>query len=219
MRNSRRAADRPLTSIEAAAALHCFHHPGDLIEVEHGGFGCRIQRHDCSFHLVQPVATGGLTQHSIDGLCVQQGMLRKFCRIQPTMRCADVVNRVENPLRQWPPSRYPQIEMVYDPECPNVEGARTAIRDALSAIGAPLAWREWDCTDAHTPVALRTLGSPSILVNGHDVGCDSGSIVQADANSCRVYRDECGCICGAPSAKLILKAIASSRAAEGTARQ
>ena len=40
------------------------------------------------------------------------------------------------------------------------------------------------------------LGSPSVLVNGEDVGCAGGSMAQADANSCRIYRDDCGCVCG-----------------------
>jgi mercuric ion transport protein len=116
-----------------------------------------------------------------------------------------------------PQSRYPRIEMVYDPDCPNVDLARTAIRGALTLIGAPLAWREWDCTDAATPDTMRVLGSPSVLVNGQDVGCGGGSMAQADANSCRIYRDGCGCICGAPSVELILKAISNIGASEETA--
>lgn len=114
-------------------------------------------------------------------------------------------------------SPHPKVELVYDPTCPNVEQARAAIRDALAAVGAPIAWREWDCTDASTPDAFRALGSPSVLVNGRDVGCGGGTMAQAEANSCRIYRDDCGCICGAPSVELILKVIANTRQAEETA--
>lgn len=114
-------------------------------------------------------------------------------------------------------STTPRIELVYDPTCPNVDRARSAIRAALAAIDAPAAWREWDCTEAATPPALRRLGSPSVLVNGQDVGCGGGSMAQADANSCRIYRDDCGCICGAPSVELILRAIESSAASEESA--
>jgi mercuric ion transport protein len=129
------------------------------------------------------------------------------------MQCAAVVEGMVPLRRELPPSRYPRIEMVYDPECPNVERARIAIRGALTAIGAPLAWREWDCSDVGTPDGLRAIGSPSVLVNGHDVGYGAGSVAQADANACRIYRDDCGCICGAPSVELILEAIATSDAA------
>lgn len=111
-------------------------------------------------------------------------------------------------------SPYPRIELVYDPDCPNVDRARAAIRAALTAIDAPNAWREWDCSDASTPEALRVLGSPSVLVNGRDVACGGGSMAQADANSCRIYRDDCGCICGAPSVDLILAAISRASVSE-----
>ena len=111
-------------------------------------------------------------------------------------------------------SSHLRIELVFDPECPNVERARVAIRGALAAIGAPVVWREWDCTDPATPSELRSLGSPSVLVDGRDVGCGTVSMAQADANSCRIYRDDCGCICGAPSVELILKAINGTQPAE-----
>lgn len=110
-----------------------------------------------------------------------------------------------------------RIELVYDPTCPNVDRARSAIREALATIGAAVTWREWDCSDPSTPAAFRTLGSPSVLVNGQDVGCDQGSMAQADANSCRIYRDDCGCICGAPSAALILRMIEAGDASKEVA--
>jgi mercuric ion transport protein len=116
--------------------------------------------------------------------------------------------------KQMRNSHHLRIEMVYDPDCPNVDRARAAIRGALEAIGAPVAWREWDRNDPSTPAALAVLGSPSVLVNGRDVGCDGGSMAQADANSCRIYQDDCGCICGAPSIELILRTIAENRGSE-----
>jgi len=109
---------------------------------------------------------------------------------------------------------HPHIELIYDPTCPNVERARSAIREALAAIGAPIVWREWNCTDESTPPARRSFGSPSVLVNGQDVGCSSGSMAQADANFCRIYRDDSGCICGAPSAELILNVMETSKTSE-----
>jgi hypothetical protein len=103
------------------------------------------------------------------------------------------------------------VEMVFDPACPNLGRARTAIRTALAAVGAPVVWREWPRGDPATPPRLRALGSPSVLVNGRDVGCNTGSPANADANSCRIYIDERGCICGAPTPELILRAIAATR--------
>ena len=107
----------------------------------------------------------------------------------------------------------PRIDLVYDRDCPNVARARAMIRAALQEVGVELFWWEWDRDNAATPVALRGYGSPTVLVNGRDVDCEKNDSVEADGNSCRVYFDECGCICGAPSATLITSAIRRARAA------
>jgi len=44
-------------------------------------------------------------------------------------------------------------------------------------------------------------------VNGTDVSGGGDEAAKAAANSCRVYMDECGCLCGAPSARQIADAI------------
>ena len=106
-----------------------------------------------------------------------------------------------------------RIELVYDRGCPNVERARTMIRAALAEVGAEMEWTEWDREDQATPAELRNYGSPTVLVNGGDVGCDENDAAQSDAISCRVYMDDCGCLCGAPPAKLIARAIREAQAA------
>ncbi len=98
------------------------------------------------------------------------------------------------------------IELVIDSGCPNVERARAAIREALKTLGFPEKWQEWDRDSEETPRQLRMLGSPSVLVNGLTVGCTEGETAHADANSCRIYFDESGCVCGAPSAGMIVGA-------------
>ena len=103
------------------------------------------------------------------------------------------------------------VELVFDPTCPNVEQARGAISTALLAVGAPVKWKEWERGAEATPAALRCFGSPTVLVNGADVS--GGDAANADANSCRVYVDECGCLCGAPSTQQIVSAIESMQPA------
>jgi len=100
-----------------------------------------------------------------------------------------------------------RVDLVYDLTCPNVEEARAAIRTALTAVGLPPIWQEWLRVDPDTPAALRQLGSPSVLVNGRDVGGDEGHLAHADAHSCRLYVDESGCLAGAPTVQLILDVI------------
>jgi mercuric ion transport protein len=100
-----------------------------------------------------------------------------------------------------------QIELVYDRDCPNVDDARAMIRAALAEVGAEIRWTEWDREDARTPERLRNYGSPTVLVNGRDVGCDENELTQSDANSCRVYLEDDESIGGAPSSKRIASAI------------
>ena len=100
-----------------------------------------------------------------------------------------------------------RVELVFDPTCANVDKARGAIRAALLAVSAPLEWKEWERGAETTPLALRAFGSPTVLVNGTDVSGGGDEAAKADANSCRVYMDECGCVCGAPSARQIADAI------------
>jgi mercuric ion transport protein len=107
----------------------------------------------------------------------------------------------------------PRVELVYERGCPNIERARVMIRAALLDAGADPVWHEWDRDDAGTPLPLRRYGSPTVLVNGRDVGCDENATAQSDANACRVYIDESGCACGAPSARLIVTAIRRIRVA------
>lgn len=100
-----------------------------------------------------------------------------------------------------------KVELVYDRDCPNVDSARDMITAALREAGAPPSWKEWDREDGSTPTALRNFGSPTVLVNGQDVSNDENAAGRADANSCRVYRDDCGCVCGTPSLGMIVSAI------------
>jgi mercuric ion transport protein len=109
-----------------------------------------------------------------------------------------------------------RVELVYDRDCPNIERARAIIRAALGEIGAEPCWTEWDRSDAATPVELRGYGSPTVLVNGRDVGCREYAPAEADAKSCRVYADDCGRLAGTPSSRLILDSI---RGVESSSKQ
>ena len=86
-------------------------------------------------------------------------------------------------------SAAPRIDLVFDPQCPNVAEARALLRAALEAVGLAPQWREWERAAKGTPPHLRGLGSPSILVDGIDVSdIDDTQRGLETGNGCRVYR-------------------------------
>jgi hypothetical protein len=100
-----------------------------------------------------------------------------------------------------------RVELVFDQSCPNVPAAREQIRAALSHLGMPTSWREWDRDAGDIPAALRPLGSPTILVDGRDVSGESRVDPSLPiANSCRVYADG-DRLQGVPSLNLIISAL------------
>ncbi len=98
------------------------------------------------------------------------------------------------------------MELVFFAGCPHVAAARERIADALSQAGLRADWREWDTTHADTPAAFHRFGSPTVLVDGHDVSGGSEGV----GMRCVVG--------GGPSVLAIERAIASARlAARGSA--
>ncbi len=85
-----------------------------------------------------------------------------------------------------------QIELVYDPGCPNIDLARDVLSSACREVGVPAVWTEWNSEDVACPAHARNLGSPSILVNGEDVAPGPHPWAERDPGAgprCRVYRD------------------------------
>ncbi len=100
------------------------------------------------------------------------------------------------------------IELIYQPDCPNIDAARAALRQALLAAGKVPRWREWDSTAPNAPPHARAYGSPTVLVNGVDIAGAEPS----HAPACRIYHDTAGHASGAPTADLIGSALHASRA-------
>ncbi len=93
------------------------------------------------------------------------------------------------------------VELLYFPECPHVEAARGALRSAFQALGVPASWTEIDVTGVDAPARVRGFGSPTILVNGHDVMGEG----PAEGASCRVYAGTAAP--GAPPVEAIVSAL------------
>ncbi len=97
-----------------------------------------------------------------------------------------------------------QIELVYDPGCPNVERAREVLTAACRATGVPAVWTEWSSDDGVCPQYARNLGSPSVLVNGEDVAPGPHPWMQQGPSGprCRVYWDGDAIVPAPPMARV-----------------
>ncbi len=87
----------------------------------------------------------------------------------------------------------PTIELVYFEGCPNAQTARENIRAAVGeAFNEAVEWLEWDLMAESTPERFKRYGSPTVLVDGHDV---TGDRPGNNAMACRAD--------GAPSVEAI----------------
>ena len=96
----------------------------------------------------------------------------------------------------------PRVELIYDGECPNVDAARARLRTALAEAGLAPAWDEHLIGAPDLPDHARGYGSPTILVEGHDV---AGEVAGSDA-CCRIY-DDGGHSVGVPQVERVVEAL------------
>ena len=101
----------------------------------------------------------------------------------------------------------PKIEFIYEKTCPNIADARNSLRTALTQLGLPLQWQEWERHDPRAPHPARQYGSPTILVNG----CDIAGELPSDEPSCRIYATAPGRNRGVPPIELIMNALQSQQ--------
>lgn len=99
-----------------------------------------------------------------------------------------------------------QIELVYDPGCPNVDRARDALGEVCRELDVPAVWTEWSSDDPSCPPRARNLGSPTVLVNGEDVAPGPHPWKAREPGSaprCRVYRDGDAIVPIPPRARIV----------------
>lgn len=97
-----------------------------------------------------------------------------------------------------------KIELIYDPDCPNVDAARSVLSQAIADSGVEEQWLEVNRSDPSVPSYAQGFGSPTVLVNGVDV---AGTEEMGGANSCRVYATADGAFQSAPPVELVVAAL------------
>jgi len=96
-----------------------------------------------------------------------------------------------------------KIQLLSFPGCPNAGAAREALRRTLAARGIDTPVEEVDTSSPATPGHLRGWGSPTVLIDGVDVGGERSP----GGASCRLYRGGAGRIQGTPPVALIEAAL------------
>jgi len=100
-----------------------------------------------------------------------------------------------------------KIELIYDHDCPNVEIAKTHLKQALANLSKKHPWQEWDRGDPRSPSYVQQYGSPTILINGKPIGKVRDD---KESRSCSIYRDTQGNILRAPSVEQIQSSISEA---------
>lgn len=109
-----------------------------------------------------------------------------------------------------------RVEIIYDADCPNLPATRSLLIEAFTKTGASARWREWERSAPDTPAYAKGYGSPTILVEGKDVG---GMNTQTGAASCRIYSSQGGSLRRTPTLEMIRSALlARHRPANGRGR-
>ena len=99
-----------------------------------------------------------------------------------------------------------KIQLLSFPGCPNADATREALRRTLIASGLPPSFEEVDVTAPETPDRLRAWGSPTILVDGHDLAGAAPT-----GPGCRFYEVVPEGLRGVPPDELIRRALIDAR--------
>ena len=103
-----------------------------------------------------------------------------------------------------------KVQLITFAGCPNASAAREALRRVLAAAGIVDRIEEVDTSDPDTPESLRSWGSPTVLIDGLDVGGQS----TPSGPGCRLYSDDRGDVQGVPPEPLLLARVRGAMVTE-----
>ena len=104
-----------------------------------------------------------------------------------------------------------KVQLLTFAGCPNSAAAREMLRSVLASAGITAPIEEVDANAPETPDSLRGWGSPTILIDGVDVGGQEPA-----GTSCRLYLDEDGRLRGTPSEARLRSALARTVSTGGS---
>lgn len=100
-----------------------------------------------------------------------------------------------------------RVELIYDTDCPNVAETRANLLKAFAAAGLKAKWTEWERSSRSSPAYAARFGSPTVLVNRHDIADER----PGKHPSCyRLYISDEGRSYGTPSVEVIKTALTAA---------
>lgn len=99
------------------------------------------------------------------------------------------------------------VDFIYDSECPNVKETRANLMRAFARAQTPARWIEHQIGASGSPERVRGFGSPTVLVDGIDVG----GLAAGEERCCRLY--EGGAVIGVERIVAALRSAASAKSA------
>ena len=102
------------------------------------------------------------------------------------------------------PDRVPvRVQLITFSGCPSASPTRSLLGRVIADAGIVAIIEEVDTLSPDAPASLREWGSPTILLNGEDVGGER----KPTGPSCRLYRGEDGRTYGVPSMSILSAAL------------
>jgi glutaredoxin len=181
-------------------------------------FACATkEKYDAKDVVAQPSALPGrLTQCPVSGVvfAVEPSRPHVHLGVDEYVTCCETcAEKLKNDTRLYLSGTDRQAGLTERPTlgiqllsfdgCPYSVKTRVLLQDVIASAGIDASIEEVDLDSPATPVALRGWGSPTVLVNGRDVG----GLEAPPGTSCRIYRDDAGRHAGYPSAALLRTAL------------
>lgn len=172
-------------------------------------FACATKlKYDPKDVLAQPGAMAGkLTQCPVSGVVFAAETWRPRVHVgsDEFVTCCDkCATKLKNDAAHYLVSEGSmRVQLLSFDDCPNVVATRESLRAAMASVGITAPIEEVNLSSPGTPEPLRGWGSPTVLVNGMDVGGEQAPTGIA----CRFYRDEAGRMAEFPSVALLRAAL------------
>jgi len=179
------------------------HDRADLPEGEPDGLGCSDEGQPVEHAMIELAVASARSRGGVeqaDLLVVAQGLGGDA---GAASNLTDE-HGLDLPVHWKPYGSGMEIDILYVPDCSNLDRARARVLEALDASGVEAIVREIEVSTAEAAAARGMRGSPTVLIDGRDPFAGASDPTSI---SCRLYPEH-GHADGAPSVAQLVEAVA-----------